>query len=104
MSKHYWTGWDYFTPPPGKVDSMTCRVCGSNMNLKRNVNGPTGWAESVGGGKHLHDTFSCSFAGEKWHDQALRLKKLAEETPSFEIQKIYEKEADEIIETRTPTK
>src|ERR1019366_800343 len=85
-------GWDSFTPAPGMQDKMSCRVCDEDMEVERNINGPTGMAEAMGKGKHLHDHFSCKHANQDWHSQILALKKEQQETASTTIRDILEGE------------
>ncbi|MEK7076174.1 MAG: hypothetical protein AAB941_00720 [Patescibacteria group bacterium] len=61
-------------PAPGTVKTVKCGVCGTQMKVKRNVLGCTSWAESMGGGKHLHDRFKCPNLNEDWHKRIYRLK------------------------------
>ena len=98
------SGWEYFTPEPGKVKEMFCRVCKAKMDVKRNVNGPTGWAEAVGGRKHLHDAFSCPFAQEDWHRQARVLKQRIQDETSKSMTTILKKELKWIFENKKTTK
>lgn len=98
-------GWDYFTPSPGKFpDVQRCRVCNEVMLVERNKTGPRGWAESMGGAKVLHDQFQCPNVEDAWHHQALRLRMLAEDTPSRIFADQLSAEADEICKTRKATK
>ena len=61
-------------PAPGTVKTAKCGVCGRQMNIERNVLGATSWAESMGGGKHLHDRFTCPHITQNWHKRIYRLK------------------------------
>lgn len=102
--KHYHAGWDHFTPEVGTQDKMYCRVCKTAMQVQRNVNGPTSWAESMGKGKHFHDSFSCSFAQEDWHNQARILLERIEAESSQTIAELLENEVNQILEKRQITK
>lgn len=104
MTDSYHSGWEYFTPEPGKVQEMFCRVCKSKMDVKRNVNGPTGMIESMGGGKHLHDTFSCPLAQEDWHRQVRVLKQRIQDETSQSIARILKKEMKWILDNKKTTK
>jgi hypothetical protein len=108
-TKRFHSGWDHFTPEPGKKKKMFCRVCKEKMDVKRNVKGATGWAEamSVAHGKsegHLHDTFSCPLAQEDWHNQARILKERIEKETSRLVAKLLKKELKQVLKTRKPTK
>lgn len=103
-TKHFHAGWDHFTPDPGKQKEMFCRVCKEKMDVERNVNGPTSWAESMGKGKHAHDVFSCQFAQEDWHNQARVLKQRIKDETSQTIAKMLKKEVKHILKARKTTK
>lgn len=64
----------YCFPKPGKTETAKCGVCGIDMSVKRNVLGPTSMAESMGHGKHRHDSFRCSNLDKDWHKRIHRLK------------------------------
>ena len=75
MYKFKWQGNDgRCYPKPGIVDQAECGICGTQMNVERNVNAPTGSAEALGGGAHLHDCFTCPHFLESWHNKIVRLK------------------------------
>jgi|SRR3990167_3199607 len=61
-------------PKPGEYTRVECGICGTQMDVERNVNGPTGFAEVMYGGKHLHDRFFCPFYSESWHKEIEALK------------------------------
>lgn len=61
-------------PNPGTIETAECGVCGAQMNVKRDVLGPTGLAEAMRGEKHKHDSFVCPRIEEDWHKQIYRLK------------------------------
>ena len=61
-------------PNPGEVKKAKCGICGARMNVERNVHGPTGFAEAMGGLAHLHDEFNCPHLMESWHMRIVVLK------------------------------
>jgi len=99
----YSAGWDHFTPAPGDKESMECRICATEMTVRRNVNGPTGYVEAISRKEHLHDSFSCPNSDEAWHNQALAIMQWMQMTPSLSVKKILEDELAIILETKTPT-
>jgi hypothetical protein len=104
MKKSFHAGWDHFTPAPGTKDKMFCRVCKCEMDVKRNVMGPTGWAEAISRKEHAHDTFSCAHAQEYWHNQARILLERIEKESSHTIATILKKEVKEVIKTKKTTR
>ncbi len=104
MTKHYHAGWDHFTPDPGTEEKMFCEVCKTEMDVERNVEGPTSWAESVGGRKHKHDSFSCPFAQEDWHNQARILMERIEKESSRTISSLLQAEVNEVLLNKKTTK
>lgn len=97
-------GWDYFAPAPGTEDKMFCRVCGDEMDCKRNVKGATSFVEAMGGTGHLHDSFTCKNSGQPWHNQVLKLKLEARSTSSTKLSRMFLEEAEEIKLSRLHTK
>jgi len=91
-------GW--LCPEQGKMKTADCGICGSPMNVKRNVLGPTSWIESMGRGEHLHDSFTCPNFEEDWHEKIVKLKSEARNTASDKIKKILEEEVIEILEAK----
>lgn len=96
-------------PNPGEYLAVTCGVCGRSMTVKRNVLGPTGFAEAMlvrndQSKGHLHDKFWCEDREESWHRQAKVVRDEARETPSKRLADLLNEEADEIVRTRKNTK
>lgn len=89
---------------PGEFYEFECPVCKELMDVKRNANGPTGFAEAMSKHSHLHDTFTCRFKDEMWHKQVYKLQGDAQDSPSKKLADIMLGEADEIIKNRLHTK
>jgi len=91
-------GYDYFAYDPGEQNSMNCQLCGSVMDVTRNVYGPTSFGEAMGHGSHKHDEFRCPHTREEWHAKALNIIIEAEETASDRLAGMLKEEAQEIID------
>lgn len=93
-------------PLSGTVEFLVCGVCGRQMNIKRNVDGPTSFVESLSGKKHKHDAFVCPCAKEEWHQKIYRLKmkvyiaEINKEPSAAKIKKDAEGEIIEILAER----
>ena len=106
-TSHY-KGWDIFYPNCDTVSEMFCKACDMKMNVRRHVNGPRSWAESMA---HLtgndyadHDCFTCPNSGKPWHNQVIALKIEARNTASSSITKIIEEEMYIVLRNKTVTK
>jgi len=95
---------DRATPRPGERESIDCGVCGDAMEVRRDMHGPTGMAEAMGGGGHPHDSFRCPNIDEDWHVQVKRIREAAERTPSKRTEQALLEEAAEIAASRRATK
>ena len=95
---------DHYTPDAGTEGDVYCGVCGDLMNCKRNVYGPRGYMQAIGGGKSLHDSYTCPNHSEMWHMQVKALREWVKKIPSKKISSLAEEEINEILETREATK
>lgn len=93
-------GYDSFFPDPGTVDKIECKVCGAVCKITRNVDGATGYAESVSGGTHLHDYFTCPYSDEDWHSQALEIAIEITRCPSPTLRLMMQDDIDHIVKIR----
>ena len=75
----------YRSSAPGELTEAWCHVCGTRCTIRRNVMGPTCFAEAMGGLKQLHDTVTCPHSGADWHNHAVRLRAAIHETPSARV-------------------
>ena len=95
---------DRATSKPGQFESLDCGICGTTMDVKRNVNGPTNFASAMSGNKYLHDSFTCPHIDEMWHLQAKKIQKMANKSPSKITEKMLLNEAADIIAKQQETK
>ncbi|MBI3074765.1 MAG: hypothetical protein HYY92_00930 [Parcubacteria group bacterium] len=84
-------------PDPGKFETLACGVCGTLMNVKRNVLGPTSSAAALGGSKRPHDCFSCPHFNEDWHRHIVALKWEVLRTSSKKMREILRGEIEETL-------
>lgn len=102
MTIHYHSGFDYFTPDTGTTDSMSCRACGTEMQVERNVDYYGRWGKEDPPRKI--DKFTCNNSSQNWHNQVISLRRFQRDTPSKTLEKLVEEEITLIIESKTPTK
>ncbi len=94
-----------FTPDVGTVEGpVVCGVCGREMICERNCHGPRGFVMAMSGSKSDYDSFQCSHMNEKWHVQVVKLRELANDTPSGKLAKMFREEAMEVLESKKATK
>ena len=75
MYKFKWAGNDgRCFHGPGTVQQAKCGICGTKMNVERNVRGFANWAEAVADKTHLHDHFTCPHLLASWHKKIFYLK------------------------------
>ena len=92
------SGW--LAPDPGTCKSLKCGICDDEMNVKRNVLGPTSFVGALGGIKRLHDSFTCPNLEVDWHKKIVDLYREVRNTNSVTIKKIIREEIKNIRKTR----
>ena len=102
MHKGYHSGFDHFTPDPGTEASMNCVACGAVMDVERDKAIPLSrWSKNP---KRVVDVFTCPSSGKKWHDQVIALRRFQRDTPSGVLTDLVEKEIEQIISSKQPSK
>lgn len=97
-------GWDHCLTDPGQAENMVCPVCNEVMDVERDIPGIPGYITFVAGMASDHDLFLCRLRQEAWHQQALKLLKMAKASPSVKLQQMLEDEARAILKDKKPTK
>lgn len=97
-------GYERITPAPGKIDRWHCQICGSKADVRRHVNGPTGYAESMAKRGHLHDIFTCPNAGKGWHTSALKLLREMESTESRRLSRLIALDLQSLLDQNSGQK
>jgi hypothetical protein len=95
---------DHAFPDPGKYQSLKCGICGTEMDVRRNVHGPTSFAAAMAKKGRDHDAFYCPHIKADWHVQAKKLLDEIRATPSDSLAKIMHAELCHIVQTREATK
>ena len=93
-----WAGYELFTPDPGTVEEMHCRVCNSKCLVRRNMYGPTGFTMAMARRQRHHDLFYCPHAKQDWHEKAVKLFRAIEEMPSRRLAELMHKDLDDLLE------
>lgn len=103
MDVTYHSGYDIFTPDAGEEEKMSCRCCGANMDVKRNIQRRTKYEGKILEGQFA-DHFTCPHAGEEWHNQIINIMEWCTRCPLQSLAVMAEKEIAEIKMTKQPTK
>ncbi len=90
-------GYDFFITDPGTEQTIRCHVCNTECDAKRNVYGPTSFATAMAKNFRLHDMFVCPHADTAWHEQALRLVRAIEETPSKRVAQLMQQDLEDLL-------
>ncbi len=93
----------YISTKPGEVEHARCPVCGQEAFIERDVLGPTGFAEAIAGGQHLHDRVICPSEGALWHGQARLLKEESRSTASPRLRELILSEVEALVERYVAT-
>lgn len=104
MLKVIWRGLgEHYFPDPGKVEVAHCGICGSKMEVSRNVLRATCLAMALGGRKRRCDHFCCPNIEDSWHKRIRELKwavyhKELERGPKSVLKKYKHAAKKEILE------
>ncbi|MFQ5913345.1 MAG: hypothetical protein ACE5JS_09190 [Nitrospinota bacterium] len=90
-------GFDFFIAEAGSKGEYHCGVCNTKCEVKRNVYGPTTFAEAMAKTFRYHDLFVCPHRDEKWHEQALNLVQAIEETPSRRVAQLMAQDLEDLL-------
>ena len=90
-------GYEIFYTKLNSVIEKYCEVCGTKCDANKNVYGPSSFVTAVGKKYDFHDVFVCPNAGEKWHEQALKLVLAIEETPSKRVAELMKMDLNDLL-------
>ena len=90
-------GMEIFYTTPGQVNEMTCLVCGSNCDVRRDVYGPANFTMAIARISDLYDVFSCPHARQEWHKTALKLVKAINESPGKRVADMMRLDLEDLI-------
>jgi hypothetical protein len=76
---------------------LKCKICGALFEVRRNVDGPTCFAEAMAQRHHLHDEFICPNARLEEHHTALALVEKIAEYPSDSLRSILQSDLDALF-------
>lgn len=94
--------YDIFYTPPDTVETMYCKVCGTQCKAERSLTNPTGFAEAMAHRGHWHDEFTCPYRNQRWHEQALELVLEMERTPSNRLAHLIRLDLQDILDKHLP--
>lgn len=98
-------GQSRYTPDAGGVDQpVFCGVCRQCCKVEQNVQMATQMAEAMARQTHAVDNYTCPSRQELWHKQAEKLTNEIKHSPSKFYSDLLQKELNQILEKREPTK
>ena len=92
-----WKHYNSFHRQVDAVDEMLCNVCGTVCDVRRGVEGATGFASAMAGKKTKHDYFSCPHNDEQWHWEALAMAQELGDTVSPSLRAIIQQDIDDAV-------
>lgn len=93
-------GEGYRWAAPGTVSEAFCAVCGDTCAIRRNVLGPTCFAEAMAKRPRLHDAITCPNGDAEWHRRASRLREAIAESPSPSVAALMDRDLAAILGRR----
>ncbi|MCY7333731.1 MAG: hypothetical protein LH649_14000 [Pseudanabaena sp. CAN_BIN31] len=91
-------GYDFFITKPNANETFDCNVCSTECDVKRNVDGFSGFIAAMARLSEIHDEFTCPNVNQEWHEQAVRLLMEIEKTPSKRIAALLKLDLEELLE------
>ena len=88
----------------GSDEEVFCGVCETKMDVQRGIVGPISWAGAMAHRTVEHDLYTCPYLKNRWHEQALALIHLIQQTPSKTISELVDAELKEVLENKETTK
>jgi hypothetical protein len=89
---------------PGSNVEVPCGVCGEIMKVQQGVVGPTSWASAMAHHTREYDLHTCPHINAIWHQQALALLRVIEDTPSETLAEMLGKEYRKVVRLKEATK
>jgi hypothetical protein len=90
-------GFELFYTTPRQIEKMSCRVCGTNCDVQREVYEPANFVMAQAKISDLYDVFSCPMAGLEWHEEALKLVQAIEQTTSKRVADLMRQDLADIL-------
>jgi hypothetical protein len=92
----YTTGLTIFNIAPGEREEMSCNVCDSKCEVKRNVLDYKDFGSAMAKKKTRFDQFLCPHAEEEWHQNLENLVKQKRDNHSTKIDQMLQEEIEAI--------
>ncbi len=88
----------FYAVPPGSIEEITCRACGTACHVDRDQIGPTGYISAMGKAKTPHDHWYCPYSEHEWHRQLVRMYLESVNTSSPSVAKLIRADMKELRE------
>jgi hypothetical protein len=89
---------------PGELRRARCYVCGEPCEIRRNVLGPTCFAQAIGKHATLHDAIVCPHSGRRWHNRVYELRCAIEDSPSKRLAAIMREDLRDALAEHLPAR
>ncbi|CCU78659.1 hypothetical protein HSACCH_00798 [Halanaerobium saccharolyticum subsp. saccharolyticum DSM 6643] len=96
MAYTYTTGLTIFNKKPGTTKEMSCNVCDSKCEVKRNVLDYKDFGSAMAKKKTRFDRFKCPHAEKEWHQNLEKLVEQKRENHSTKIDQMLQEEIEAI--------
>ena len=94
-------GYGLFATQPNDHKSLECNICGTECLVERSLPVRLGVIAAMAGLEQprdkFYDEFSCPNLKEKWHEQAVKLVKEIEKTPSKRLAQLMQQDLEDLL-------
>ncbi len=83
--------------PPGSNETVNCMVCGTECELRQNVEAAGNWMMAMQKKTRIYDVYSCLHLKAEWHEQAAYLYQAVDDAPSPRVAALIQLDLDDVL-------